>query len=162
MIVTRVPEYQKQAIRAFQRTAPVDVVGLARALGVQVWESSDLDGAAGKLFRDPINGGNAGYSILVNSADPLTRKRFTIAHEIAHFILHANQAGDITDDQFYRSGLGSQMEAEANRLAAEILMPSKLLEGLRDLSTRDTAQALNVSEMALSIRQSYLGREQFL
>jgi hypothetical protein len=161
MLDPKVRESQKRIIHSFQTSAPVDAVGLAGALGLKVWESDRLGGASGKLFRDAMNGGWSGYSIVVNSKDPLVRKRFTIAHEIAHFILHADQAGvaGITDDEFYRSGLGSMREAEANRLAAEILMPSRLLQRGE---VPATARDLEVSEMALSIRKSYLGQEQFL
>ena len=59
------------------------------------------------------------------------RKRFTIAHEIAHFILHSDQLvrGDI-EETLYRGGLSDRLETEANKLAADILMPLSLIEKL--------------------------------
>jgi hypothetical protein len=132
----------EDTIRSFQTAAPVDVVEIARAFGIQVWEGDPGPGMAGKLFRDPINGGDAGYSILVNAADSYVRKRFTVAHEIAHFFLHRDRVeakGYISDDVWYRSGMSTREEAEANRMAADILMPRPLIahyrrQGIQDLN----------------------------
>lgn len=119
----------QQIIDRFTETAPVDVTGLAEALGLAVWEDEDLpEGISGKIFLDPGNGGASGYSISVRASDPFVRRRFTVAHEIAHFILHRNRIGaSLTDDALYRSGLSNWEEVEANRLAADILMPRKLI-----------------------------------
>jgi hypothetical protein len=116
-------------IDRFQQSAPVDVTGLAEALGLAVWEDDEFpEGVSGKIFLDSENGGPSGYSIAVRASDPFVRRRFTVAHEIAHFILHKNLIGaSLTDDALYRSGLSTWEEVEANRLAADILMPRKLL-----------------------------------
>lgn len=145
-----------QTILRFQQEAPVDVMGIAKALGLTVWED-DITPYSGKLFIDPLNGGSSGLSIVVNDREPDTRKRFTIAHEIAHFILHR---GDIDRqnpivETLYRGGLSSAKETEANKLAAEILMPYPLVERLmRDgvASIESLALALDVSKTAIGIR----------
>jgi Zn-dependent peptidase ImmA (M78 family)/DNA-binding XRE family transcriptional regulator len=51
--------------------------------------------------------------IFMNSAVPGDRYRFTLAHELAHLILHNHPAGD------------EEMESEADEFAAEFLMPAK-------------------------------------
>ena len=144
------------SIQFFQRTAPVDVFGLAIALGVEVYEDNLDNGVSGCLFPDEKNGGTAKYSMVIQESDAPVRKRFTVAHEIAHFLLHRSQAesGKIQDDIFYRSRLNSALEAEANRLAAEILMPAGLLnEALYQTGTpKEAASYLGVSEVALKIR----------
>jgi hypothetical protein len=91
-------------IRRFQNEAPVDVVRLAEAFGLRVWESIMLGpGISGKLMPDAKNGGSAGYSILINAEEAVVRKRFTIAHELAHFILHKDDIGEgFVEDVFYR------------------------------------------------------------
>ena len=144
----------KNTISAFQKAAPVDVVSLANALGVEVWESNQLKSASGKIFKDSKYGGASGYAILVNVDDPFNRKRFTIAHEIAHFLLHVGelQGGSITDDALYRSGLSSSEEGEANRLAAEILMPLHLLQDSATTPSNELAERLMVSELAMKIQ----------
>jgi IrrE N-terminal-like domain len=143
-------------IAPFQQTAPVDVLGVARAFGLNVWEQALEKGISGKLIRDPQNGGQSGYSIVVNAIEPLTRKRFTVAHEIAHFILHRNQIGDqLTDDTFYRSGLTTAQEVEANKMAADILMPYELIDQLQRSGVAGVdalAKAFQVSRYAMMIR----------
>lgn len=148
-------ETPRQIIERFQKEAPVDVFGIAEGLGLSVWED-EIDPYSGKLTKDPVYGGSAGYSIIVNEVEPLTRKRFTIAHEIAHFILHRDQLvkGDI-EETLYRGGLSDRLEAEANKLAADILMPFALIETLIDegvSSIEALAAKLDVSKTAMGIR----------
>jgi hypothetical protein len=143
-------------IRSFQSHAPVDVVAMADAFGINVWEDM-LNGVSGKLFRDAENGGASGYSIVVNSSEPPTRKRFTVAHEIAHFLLHRNQVGSggVEDDVYYRSKLSNALEAQANRLAADMIMPYRLIRSLQEegcVEVPNLAQRLQVSSVALKIR----------
>ena len=91
------------------------------------------------------------------------RQRFTVAHELAHYLEHRPHIiGDgLTDDigvlfRSNQSGVSFNMEREANRIAAEILMPEKLLEAAiesGDYKTkRQLADYFGVSEEALSIR----------
>ena len=100
------------------------------------------------------------YSIEVNGAHSHARQRFTLAHEIAHYLLHRDQIGDgITDDALYRSGLGDYIETEANRLAAELTMPAKLVRTYWRAGIRNLAQLcknFEVSEAALRIRLKQL------
>ncbi len=67
----------------------------------------------------------------VKVADPTVRKHFTVAHELAHFLIHRNRFSNrLVEDRMYRSGLGSGVEAEANRLAADLLMPRRIIRRL--------------------------------
>jgi Zn-dependent peptidase ImmA (M78 family) len=149
------PETTGQIIERFQQQAPVDVMGIAEALGLRVWED-DINPYSGKITRDSEHGGPSGYSIIVNAMEPTNRKRFTIAHEVAHFILHSDELlnGDI-EETLYRGGLSDKMEAEANKLAADILMPLSLIERLiaqGQSSIEELADALEVSKTAIGIR----------
>lgn len=149
-----------QIIASHQNTAPVDVVRIANDLGVKVWEMKSLPAnVSGKIFRDPQHGGRSGFSIAVNSNEHLTRQRFTIAHEIAHFLLHRNYLDqrDLIDDAMYRSGLTTREEAEANNFAAQILMPIPLIQRLIDEGVTQVdalADRLEVSPTAMKIRLS--------
>jgi hypothetical protein len=147
----------QEVIGRFQNAAPVDVTGLAEALGLAVWEEEDLpERVSGKIFQDPRNGGASGYSVIVRGSDPYVRRRFTLAHEIAHFVLHRNRIGSsLTDDSLYRSGLSSWEEVQANRLAADILMPRSLLARYIKSYGPDVdvlARLFKVSEAAMQIR----------
>ena len=62
------------------------------------------------------------------------RRRFTLAHEIGHILIPWHTGGIIDDlDEPRSRGRGQyrQMEAEANRFAAELLMPTAWVKGLR-------------------------------
>lgn len=128
---------------------------IAKELGMNVYE---VDGwsnnLSGKLRKDPQS--ESGFSIYINKNHALVRRRFTVAHEIAHFILHRDLIKDcIVDDALYRSGLSNAIEAAANKLAADILMPWHLVNKAVD-SGMNTIEALarefNVSNSAMAIR----------
>jgi predicted transcriptional regulator len=144
-----------EVIRRHQSAAPVDVGALARDLGINVYQDDLGRHVSGVLRRDEEIGGDSGYAIIVNSAHPPARKRFTVAHEIAHFVLHRGKAASgIEDDEFYRC-LSNELEREANRYAAEILMPWPLVNRLQDDGKTELgtlSKALGVSKQALAIR----------
>src|SRR6266566_3399884 len=58
--------------------------------------------------------------VLISAEDQTTyRTRFTVAHELAHLMLHATLFGDI-----------HEFEREANTFAAELLLPAEIMAGL--------------------------------
>src|SRR5438105_3870285 len=123
-MTTQINEQSASQIVKRQIQPPVNVRALAADFGVNVWESDLGSKISGKLFRDTEHGGSSGYSILINAKEPYVRRRFTVAHELAHFLLHremVKRLGGLTEDIFYRAdGLNGWQEMEANRLAAEI------------------------------------------
>lgn len=104
----------------------------------------------------------------VNSSHPLTRQRFTIAHELGHLLLHGSRSVIVDTHVFRRdqtSSMGTETEErEANGFAAELLMPSVFVEREFDAVLDDdpgvTARQLvarlaavfGVSEQAMEIR----------
>jgi hypothetical protein len=101
----------------------------------------DLGTNAGEIFRDIRKGGFSGYSIRVNIKDVWVRQRFTVAHELGHFLRHRNRVQNrLIDDRMYRSGHGKTVEYEANSLAAELLMPRRARSSIRGMqqSAADT------------------------
>lgn len=150
-------EYAKIIVQ-YQQAPPVEVVRIAEALGLRVWEFSDLPPTvSGKIFKDAKNGGASGFSIGVNATESFTRKRFTVAHELAHFILHRNRiTNELVDDTMYRSPLvSSAEEVEANKVAADILMPYHLIQRLMGAGMTNVdqlASAFQVSGTAMRVR----------
>jgi hypothetical protein len=147
----------KATISRFQAAPPVDVRGLARALGVPVKAATLPPNISGEIRP----GEEGGYIIRVSRHDSPGRQRFTVAHELAHYILHRHLIGKgITDDALYRSGQSDAVEAEANRLAADILMPADLIRERRRVVERigvddvadSLAQTFEVSPVAMKIR----------
>lgn len=117
-------ESQKNIISSHQACLPVAVGAIAKDLGLIVMKST-MPGSISGEIREV-----AGVvTIKVNRHDAKERQRFTIAHEVAHFLLHRERlVGGITDDVLYRSRLSDDLEREANRLAADIIMPASLIQ----------------------------------
>ncbi len=138
-----------------QMKAPVRLIPITNELGIDVYSTQGWpDNLAGKLQRD--SNAPSGFAIYVNATHPIVRRRFTVAHEIAHFILHRNIIDEaITDDALYRSGLSNSIEAAANRLAADILMPWHLINGAVEAGAStllDLAHYFDVSQTAMAVR----------
>ncbi|WP_119944777.1 ImmA/IrrE family metallo-endopeptidase [Neorhizobium sp. NCHU2750] len=153
------PADVRATIQQFQTSYPIKLSALAQALGVPVKASTLPPGISGEIRPDIENPGR--YIIKVNRHDPPSRQRFTVAHELGHFLLHRDQIGNgISDDVLYRSTLSDRREAEANRIAADILMPEPLVEGAlktaevirADEPVAYLAKRFGVSEAAMKIR----------
>ncbi|EHD19596.1 MULTISPECIES: ImmA/IrrE family metallo-endopeptidase [Brenneria] len=149
-------EEQVSLIRKHQLQFPIAVGAIAKALGITVKRSTLAAGISGEIKEEDGN-----VVIRVNRHDVKERQRFTLAHEIAHFLLHRDRIGDgITDDILYRSKLSDFMEVQANRLAADILMPGHLIQPklkefteLRDEEKYEKlADIAEVSTTAIKIR----------
>jgi Zn-dependent peptidase ImmA (M78 family) len=150
------PEEAKAIISQFQNELPVKIGEMVKAFGVDV-KIATLDvGISGMIF--PVGDG---YKIVINKHEPSYRQRFTLAHELAHFLLHKSLIGaGISDNVLYRSKLSDAHEVEANRLASDILMPTvKVLEFKSELGMPRLADAVSplagqfgVSEEAMRIR----------
>lgn len=132
-------------LRAFQVQAPpVPVDAILEGMGVRVLSDYALDGA-GLLEYAPD-----GPLVLVNAADVHARQRFTMAHELGHLMLHepCQQNRDVMTD-------GSRREVQANRFAADLLMPFWMLESFVSrygASPSRLASIFEVSPQAMDIR----------
>lgn len=107
------PEAVARAVRSFWQMPLGPVRNLARSLenagAVLVpmnFGVREIDGIAMRPMGMPP-------LVFYNASSPGDRLRFTLAHELAHLVMHTHQAP-------YPS-----MEEEANRFAAEFLMPER-------------------------------------
>jgi Zn-dependent peptidase ImmA (M78 family) len=148
-------------IERYTQDAPVRVEAIARELGLIVIQEEMDPEIAGRIVKDTSSRSPAGYTIYLNAKDPGRRQRFTLAHEVAHYMLHRDLIGDgLIDDALYRSKLGEWYERQANRWAADVLMPAALVRGLYRggmVSFAELSRTLDVSESAIRIRLSELG-----
>ena len=140
-----------------QNRAPIPIVKIAHEMGIKVYRSEGWPNYISGLIRaDPERGGPSGYAIYANANHSKKRRRFTIAHELGHYALHRDLIGnEITDDALYRSRLGGPIERQANRFAAELLMPWNLVvesieQGIN--TVEELAEKFDVSKSAMSIR----------
>ena len=101
-------------VREYQQSYPVMTVPMANALGLEVYKASGWppESMSGQLLKVSENGGSSGYAIYVNGDHPVERRRFTIAHEIAHFILHRELINEgIEENGLYQSRLSRRRSA---------------------------------------------------
>ncbi len=152
-----------EVVGGFLDRAPVPLLDMAAALGLSVDMGASLPaGISGQITHIRRADGDR-YHIDVNGQDGAARRRFTLAHEIAHFLLHRAFLDDaLTDDRMYRSRLGDVMERQANRLAAQLLMPANLVRVAWNAGARDVAslaRTFDVSGQAMEIRLRELGLE---
>src|SRR5258705_12017430 len=97
---------EKLLIESKSFSIPVKVKECAKHLGI-ILKSAELDAdVSGFLLLKDDNTVHIGY----NKSNPSNRIRFTIAHEIGHFILHAKDSRlfvDKQDKRLYRDGKSS-------------------------------------------------------
>jgi Zn-dependent peptidase ImmA (M78 family) len=162
---------EKLVERLGLNTAPIDVEKIAEDLGLRV-VAEDLGSEISGLLLVSKDGM---ASIAVERSEPPVRKRFTIAHEIGHFLLrHHLQRNELVhaDEHWqviYRSPRASEgldpMEVQANQFAATLLMPTKVVreraeilpKPLPEKDVKALANEFKVSEQAMTIRLSGLG-----
>ncbi len=146
---------------------PISVEKIAKKLNLEI-RVEQLEGdISGCIIRQ----GDRGI-VGVNTFHHENRQRFTVAHEIGHFLLHkGNQI--LVDRKFLvnmrdaeASAAANPEEVEANFFAAELLMPERFLsidiKGKHldiedDQSLRDLAERYQVSTQALTYRLANLG-----
>lgn len=112
----------------------IDIKKIANLIGVHVMPYDLGDEMSGVLvLNNDI--GTIGY----NPKHSESRRRFTIAHELGHYVLHRKNHNDVFVDRdfiiMYRRGHDKNyseaelaQEQEANAFAAAILMPEYLIE----------------------------------
>lgn len=147
---------------------PIDIESLAAQAGAVLSYEPFKEELSGVLVKE-----NDRTVIGVNSTHPKNRQRFTIAHELGHLFLQ-HQGEIFVDHVISRRDKKSSLavdwqEIEANKFAAELLMPEdQLLEKaqfLQETNNEMTAIALltqlakdfQVSTQAMEIRLTNLG-----
>lgn len=110
------------------------------------------------------------------STDSLNRKRFTLAHEIAHCSLHSNEIKngyieyrtnqDLTytnEDSYKELPIFMQREVDANIFAGELLIPESslciVLNKLKYPYLTELANIFNVSKEVMKARLDYLKKD---
>jgi Zn-dependent peptidase ImmA (M78 family) len=144
---------------------PVPVEKLARLVNAEIRYEPFAGEMSGMVQRTPENRAIIG----VNSMHSGTRRRFTIAHEIGHLVLHKDT--DFHVDENYPIGFRNELssmavddrEIEANQFAAELLMPlsflsTDLANSRVDIESDEAiaklARQYGVSVQAMTIRLS--------
>lgn len=100
--------------------------------------------------------GEGDFIVRANSYDNTLRRRFTLAHELGHYILHSNMGK--TPITVNRSGINERIEWEANWFAAGLLMPKNNFVEKYNENNNDYLLSgyFKVSLPAIKARISYL------
>lgn len=139
--------------RRFVKGSPPDLASLCKELGLRIQEvpAKGFDGA---LVRS--KSGQKGIIAVKASIREASRKRFTVAHEIGHFVMpHHRLLKNVCDEKkidSFDSRL-NRPEIEANEFAAELLLPSALLAkrfNLKELSLPEISAVATEFETSLT------------
>ena len=169
-LLNTVKDEHREIIERAQSHLPklyVDVEWITHQLKIEL----DYPYMASGIYGSISANGKGGYRIEIRKSDSPTRQRFTLAHELAHYLLHidpkypdlsvvpgtgtrhfrADEDRFLVADQYTRS-----QEWQANAFAAHILMPmeklDEIIEGNEAESISDLAKIFNVSNQAIAIR----------
>ena len=136
-------------------TGPVPVEAIAAALDIVEIRTAETSGTRG---RSCDHGRSAARgSILVRAGANRQRRRFTIAHELGHFLStwHESSVGGSFVCSESDLGVGWQnsvgadthrrQEAEANRFAIELLAPRRLISNAALRGTPDLEKVIDLS-----------------
>ena len=127
---------------------PVPVEAIAEdLLGLSVAESESLE-VSGMLLP-------AEREVWLNATEPAPRRRFTLAHELGHWVcqvLEGRGAPVMCRADEVGVGEGRALEREANVFAAELLMPEELVRERFDGTVLQPARSFWVSEEAMGWR----------
>lgn len=134
---------------------PIPVTDIAKLCDVKlVVESFGDQGSDGDIsgFCD-----FAGGVIYANADETFKRQRFTIAHELGHWVLHKNFF--IENPEKYpvlmrktELNIKDHKEQEANHFAANLLVPDRLIKPIKNLHYLDLASLFDVSPSMMQFR----------
>ena len=145
-----------------EENRPVDVAKIAKKLGCNL-ELVDFDpkNISARVVKKP---NDTMYTIQIARGENIKRQRFSIAHEIAHIILHAPDDDGCEFIELRQSPLNYKpddlyKETQANMFAAALLLPKKEILSVWN-STKDIEEIsdiFNVSKEVVYNRLYNLG-----
>lgn len=138
------------------REVPTPIEEVARLLNIRISRAPSTD-FSGLLIRKD------GRALIgINSREASVRQRFTIAHELGHFMLHPQKDAFVDYRKERTTGeTRPPRERHADMFAAALLMPRRTLlkdfrrlakDGYTDEITTTLARQYDVSEEAMRFR----------
>ena len=147
------------------KTVPIDIEQLLRAIGISAIGKDfselekRLDKPKGSILGMLLSSGN-NAAIFYRKDDSYNRRRFTIAHELAHAINHSDNEPHIEYRMAEKEMEEDPVEKKANLVAGEILIPLPLLKKeylkLDIPSSTVLANIFKVSQNVMEARLKYL------
>lgn len=153
---------ESEATRALQKnritSPPISLEEIAEGEGLNIAVAEfEGEGISGFIdFEKKL--------ILVNKYDSISRQRFTIAHELGHWILHQKELQNDRDlVVLYRRSIDDEtdpLEQEANCFAANLLVPISFLQKISgsSVTNKKLANIFKVSEAVIAFRRGLLDK----
>ena len=130
--------------------SPIDIFGIVRAAGIVL----AFRPMSGKVSATLVREGKAA-GIVVNSNHPLSRQRYSVAHELGHYEFGHKSTIDCGDALDRRDNLDDQ-EKLAESFAAWFLMPYPLVLGtVRRMGLKTVSRAEDVYQISLRLGASF-------
>lgn len=141
-----------QLLSKVPATLPVDLDAIAEVLQLRIERfpfPNEISGLLKKELR----------VIGVNETHPERRQRFTLAHEIGHYVLGHNITNDEDFVDDLKTDSTSTTEREANYFASVLLMPEEAVKKTSrgGIDLKKMADTFAVSEQAMTIRLLEIG-----
>lgn len=139
-----------EAAEKFRRAhAPLTPERMAKAIGVDI----ELTRLSGDGMLDP-----SGKRVLISRDQPPRRQRFTLAHEVVHFLIRSDDELLSELHEWYQGeDLEAELESLCNVGAAEMLLPREIVaarlskRGVAPRLVPDLAESHQVSEEVAAI-----------
>jgi hypothetical protein len=145
-------------VKAGVTEAPVPLEPILRELKIELAaRKGQREDAVIVPMTDPALGVPEAWQVTYNPDRPESRRRFTIAHEVGHAVLHGSPHGVASARG---DGGNKTRERDADAFAAELLMPRKFMRSaVEEFGANAEALAVRfqVSAEAMSNRLSELG-----
>lgn len=145
----------------------LEIVNFSNYLGCDVYMAEAGDGLISKIENE-----NGKWGIYINEIHHPNRRRFAVANGIGHYIswrhksysyheLEKNRSIENEEGVFFRKNRDFfDADTEANRIAAELLMPKEFVEKTikKNFSIEEMAARFFVSPISMTIRLKNLMR----
>lgn len=128
---------------------PVIPLDICKQAGIKVYRDSNAKILTGSQIGLAFYS-NGSFRVIIDDSQILTRRRFTLAHELGHIML-----GHLLVDSSYGRVFDiskPEIERQADVYASRLLAPACVLWGLNLHTPQEIAEACNISMQAATIR----------